>query len=133
MMDKQRKKLLPCAADHRLDEPAKLSLSMVASPQCPLPFLPPERVYSAKLLGSKTEIPVYAVNSNGKPKWEFRPGGDIRWLTFGPAGRVYISALVNMNFVADAPHDTAPPFRSQLYALRADGTQVWNSGTLGSP
>jgi hypothetical protein len=22
MMDKQRKKLLPCAADHRLDEPA---------------------------------------------------------------------------------------------------------------
>ena len=40
MMDKQRKKLLPCAADHRLDEPAKLSLSMVASPQCPLPFRP---------------------------------------------------------------------------------------------
>ncbi|MGA9639831.1 MAG: hypothetical protein WBQ72_00400 [Terriglobales bacterium] len=40
MMDKQRKKLLPCAADHRLDEPAKLSLGMVASPQCPLPFRP---------------------------------------------------------------------------------------------
>jgi len=38
MMDKQHKKLLPCAADHRLDDAAKLSLGVVASPQCPLPF-----------------------------------------------------------------------------------------------
>ena len=35
MMDKERKKLLPCAAGHRLDEPAKRSLGMVASPQFP--------------------------------------------------------------------------------------------------
>jgi hypothetical protein len=40
MMEKQREKLVPCAADHLLDEPAKLSLDMVASPQCPLPFRP---------------------------------------------------------------------------------------------
>jgi hypothetical protein len=37
MMEKQREKLVPCAADHRLDEPTGLSLGMVASPQCPLP------------------------------------------------------------------------------------------------
>jgi hypothetical protein len=40
MMEKQREKLVPCAADHRLDEPAKLSLGVVASLQSPLPFHP---------------------------------------------------------------------------------------------
>ena len=40
MMEKQREKLVPCAADHLLDAAAKLSLGMVASPQCPLPFRP---------------------------------------------------------------------------------------------
>jgi hypothetical protein len=32
----------PHAHVHRLDEPSGLSLSMVASPQCPLPFHPAE-------------------------------------------------------------------------------------------
>jgi len=31
MMEKQREKRIPCAADHRLDEPTGLSLGMVAS------------------------------------------------------------------------------------------------------
>ena len=34
------------APDHRLDEPARLSLSMVAPPQSPLPFPLAEPLYS---------------------------------------------------------------------------------------
>jgi hypothetical protein len=51
MMDKQRKKLLPCVADHRLDEPTGLSLGMVASPQCPLPFRPARLIVAPTLSG----------------------------------------------------------------------------------
>ena len=40
MIEKQREKRVPCAADHRLDEPTGLPLGMVASPQCPLGFRP---------------------------------------------------------------------------------------------
>jgi hypothetical protein len=36
----QRGRRTSRAAEHRLNEPTGLSLSMVASPQCPLPFRP---------------------------------------------------------------------------------------------
>jgi serine/threonine protein kinase len=36
----EKKLLPPCAADHRLDEAAELSLGMVASQQCQPPFRP---------------------------------------------------------------------------------------------
>jgi hypothetical protein len=36
----QRKKVISALLNHHLDEPTRLSLGMVASPQSPLPFRP---------------------------------------------------------------------------------------------
>jgi hypothetical protein len=43
----QRERLKSRAAKHRLDEPTGISLGMVASPQCPLPFRPADHCSSA--------------------------------------------------------------------------------------
>jgi hypothetical protein len=68
MMEKQREKRVPCAADHRLDEPTGLSLGMVASPQCPLPFRPAILIVAPRCLAVSTScLPVIRLKESCRP------------------------------------------------------------------
>lgn len=49
MMEKQREKIVPCAADHRLDEPTGLSLGMIASRAVPA-FVSPGQTHCSSML-----------------------------------------------------------------------------------